>query len=119
MPKTGVLWLAWYFLLAWSGHICQGLAIGILGPTQPYLARIVGVARDSINLIWTGRGVGSCVATLLTGIIFKRFITKPGYKLCFLAGSVLISGGFIGLVPFIDTFGLLLVGKNNKQAGAE
>lgn len=113
MSKDGALWLVGYFLLAWSGHICQGLAIGILGPTQPYLARIVGVARDSINLIWTGRGLGSCVATILTGMIFKRFITIPGYKLCFLAASVFISGVSIGLVPFISTFGFLLVGKNN------
>ena len=53
------LWLATYFSLAWCGHICQGLAIGLLGPTQPYLARLVDVDKEQVNLIWTGRGVGS------------------------------------------------------------
>ena len=53
-------WLLTYFPVAWLGHACQvghvilrphfqnflivqGLAMGILGPTQPYLALMVSV----------------------------------------------------------------------------
>ena len=111
MTRADWAWLLVYFSLAWTGHICQGLAIGILGPTQPYLASIVGVAKEQINFIWTGRGVGSCVATLLTGMVFKRFVRRKWQKLGFLAASVLSSGVFIGLVPFVSSFGSLLVGK--------
>ena len=31
-------WILSYFPAAWSAHICQGLAMSILGPSQPYLA---------------------------------------------------------------------------------
>ena len=31
-------WLPAYLFSAWLGHFCQGLGMGILGPTQPYLA---------------------------------------------------------------------------------
>ena len=31
-------WFPAYLLSAWLGHFCQGLGMGILGPTQPYLA---------------------------------------------------------------------------------
>ena len=110
MSSSDWSWLLCYFCLAWTGHICQGLAIGILGPTQPYLAQLVGVAKEQINFIWTGRGLGSCVATLLTGMVFKRFITRKWQKLGFLAASVLSSGVFIGIVPFVSSFGLLLAG---------
>ena len=85
-------WILSYFPAAWSAHICQGLAMSILGPSQPYLAvsgrrtkqgkyftqslKIfqvkVGVAQQDINLIWTLLAGGSCVATVLTGFVFKR-----------------------------------------------
>ena len=32
----------------------------------------VGVAQQDINLIWTLLAGGSCVATVLTGFVFKR-----------------------------------------------
>ena len=32
------VWLSSYLPLAWAGHVCLGLAMGILGPTQPFLA---------------------------------------------------------------------------------
>ena len=96
--------------MAWTGHICQGLAIGILGPTQPCLAHIVGVPKEQVNFIWTGRGVGSCIATMLTGMVFKRLVRKKWQKLGFLAASVLSSGVFIGFVPFVSSFGVLLAG---------
>ena len=36
-------WLYVYLPVAWAGHLCLGLAIGVLGPLQPYLARQVGL----------------------------------------------------------------------------
>ena len=60
--NTDRAWLLTYFPAAWLGHVCQvshvssdesydhddhvctqGLAMGILGPTQPYLALMVAV----------------------------------------------------------------------------
>ena len=60
--STDRAWLLTYFPAAWLGHVCQvshvssdesydhddhvctqGLAMGILGPTQPYLALMVAV----------------------------------------------------------------------------
>ena len=82
--------------------------MGIFGPTQPYLAQAVGVPSQQINLIWTVRALGSCCATLLTGFIFKQFVRQRAHKLGFLAVCVLLTGIFISVVPWGDTFPLLL-----------
>ena len=104
-------WILTYFPVAWLAHICQGMSMGILGPVQPYLALMVGVSSSSINFIWTLRALGSCVATILTGIVFKTYVRQQFLKLLFLAGGVLLVGIFIGLVPFASSFYLLLTGK--------
>ena len=103
-------WLITYFPVAWTAHICQGLAMGIFGPTQPYLAQNVGVPSHQINLIWTLRAFGSCFATIITGMVFKSRIRSRNNKLLFLAVCVLLTGCFIGLVPWMHTFELLLTG---------
>ena len=33
-PAPDRRWLVCYFPAAWLGHICQGLATGVLGPSQ-------------------------------------------------------------------------------------
>eukprot|EP00092_Neocalanus_flemingeri_P035684 GFUD01038850.1.p1 GENE.GFUD01038850.1~~GFUD01038850.1.p1 ORF type:complete len:455 (-),score=72.17 GFUD01038850.1:48-1412(-) len=101
-------WLITYFPVAWTGHICQGLAMGIFGPTQPYLAQKVGVASQQINFIWTLRAFGSCFATVITGLVFKAYIKERSHKLAFLAVCVFLTGFFIGLVPWTSSFELLL-----------
>jgi len=101
-------WLLAYFPVAWTGHICQGLAMGIFGPTQPYLAQRVGVPSKQINLIWTLRAFGSCFATVLTGLVFKRYLRESWHKLVFLAVCVAFTGLFIALVPWTHSFQLLL-----------
>ena len=100
--------------------------MGILGPTQPYLALMVSVpvARfflsenrsklftiPRINFIWTLRALGSCLATLVTGAVFKSLVTRPGEKLTFLATCVLLTGLFMGLVPWASSFYILLTSK--------
>ena len=64
--------------------------MGILGPTQPYLAKQVfpgmnlwhsqftmeamvqvGVPNHQISFIWTGRALGDCMAAVITSVIFR------------------------------------------------
>ena len=104
-------WLVTYFPLAWAAHACQGLAMGLLGPLQPYLALKVGVTNSQINLIWTVRALGSCLATALTGFIFKRLVRTKSQKLTFLGGCVLLVGVFMSLVPLTQSFYLMLTSK--------
>ena len=33
-PAPDRRWLVCYFPAAWLGHVCQGLATGVLGPSQ-------------------------------------------------------------------------------------
>jgi MFS family permease len=64
-----------YFILvasSWLSNIGHGLAITVLGPTQPYLARNVGVGVDLINLVWTFGFLGYVVGSLIAGMVFKR-----------------------------------------------
>ena len=105
------LWLLTYFPVAWTAHICQGLCMGIFGPTQPYLAQHVGVPNQQINLIWTVRAFGSCFATVMTGFIFKDYVKERSHKLLFLALCIFFTGVFIVFVPWTSSFGILLTSK--------
>ena len=64
-----------------------------------------------INFIWTLRALGSCVSTLVTGAVFRSLVTRPGEKLTFLASCVLLTGLFMGLVPWASSFYGLLISK--------
>ena len=41
-PAPDRRWLVSYFPAAWLGHICQGLATGVLGPSQVSIRLIYG-----------------------------------------------------------------------------
>jgi len=82
--------------------------MGIFGPTQPYLAQKLGVTSQKINFIWTLRAFGSCFATVITGLVFKSVLRERWHKLLFLATCVLLTGLHIGLVPWTQSFELLL-----------
>ena len=44
------VWLSSYLPIAWAGHCCLGLAMGVLGPTQPYLAtQVNNLERKKTN----------------------------------------------------------------------
>jgi len=103
------LWVMTYFPVAWSAHICQGLCKGIFGPTQPYLAQNLGVQNKDINFIWTLGALGSCMATVFTGVIFKDYLKERNLKLLFLCVCVLLAGVFIATVPFVPSFSTLLL----------
>lgn len=108
MAEKEKTWLLSFFPLAWSGHICLGLALGVFGPTQPYLAQLVGVAPEEINLIWAGRSVGVCLTCVVTGHVFRHVATATWHKLTFLAFSQIVAGIFILLVPWTPNFTCLL-----------
>ena len=99
-----------YLCIAWFGHMCHGLSMSILGPAQPYLAQNVGVLNEQINFIWTGRGVGSCLAAVMTGLVFKSLLRKKWQKLIFLGAFILFAGAFVGFVPLISSFSILMPG---------
>ena len=109
MPETQ--WLVPFLPLAWCGHITLGLAVGILGPSQPYLASAVGTTTDKINLIWTWRSVGVCLVCVATSHIIKHLATATWQKITFLAASQLVAGIFVALVPFSTNFTVLLASE--------
>ena len=111
-----------------SPLVTQGLVMGILGPSQPYLAHMVGVGSKEINFIWTVLAGGSCLSTLGVGAVFKvrmiwvimmicvmslvqSRITQQWQKLVFLSALVGICGLFVNLVPHMNNFYILLLSK--------
>ena len=48
--SADTVWLSAYLPLAWAGHCCLGLAMGVLGPTQPYLAAQVNTLEKKLCL---------------------------------------------------------------------
>ena len=62
------------FLVAssWLCNIAHGLTITILGPTQIYLARNVGVNIDTINLVWSFGFLGYMAGSFAAGMAYKQ-----------------------------------------------
>jgi len=108
MDEKEKLFCRIFLPLAWSGHIGLGLALGIFGPTQPYLARNVGVSVDTINFIWTGRSIGFMVTSVLTAVVFKQYCRRTWQKMAFLAAAEVITGAFVFLTPWASSFPVLL-----------
>jgi len=108
MEEKEKLFCRIFLPLAWSGHIGLGLALGIFGPTQPYLARNVGVSVDTINFIWTGRSIGFMITSVLTAIVFKQYCRRTWQKMAFLAAAEVITGAFVFLTPWATSFPVLL-----------
>jgi len=94
--------------LAWAGHVGLGLALGIFGPTQPYLAQNVGVSVDTINFIWTGRSLGFMVTSVVTAMVFKQYCRQTWQKMVFLAAAEAVTGVFVLLTPWTTSFPSLL-----------
>merc|ERR1712226_1423832 len=104
MEEKEKLFCRIFLPLAWPGHIGLGLALGIFGPTQPYLARNVGVSVDTINFIWTGRSIGFMITSVLTAIVFKQYCRRTWQKMAFLAAAEVITG----TLAFVTVFGMSL-----------
>jgi len=106
--KESKKWFYAFLPLAWSGHIGLGLALGIFGPTQPYLAMNVGTSVDHINFIWTGRSIGFCLTSVVTAMVFKKYCTKTWQKMMFLAIAEIITGIFVICTPLAGSFPVLI-----------
>lgn len=65
-------WYSLYVVSSWLSNIGQGLMVAVVGPTQPYLAKNVGVNIDTINLVWSAGFAGYLVGSLATGFVYKR-----------------------------------------------
>ena len=131
-------WLPAYLFSAWLGHFCQGLGMGILGPTQPYLAAQVGETifaiffptsgggskpPDKFHLDWSSywQLFSRCPCKFhlqvdprthffrsLLSFSFSQYTKIPWQKLTFLASCLFVSGAFGFLVPFVSNFYLIL-----------
>ena len=101
-------WFSIFFPMAWLGHVGIGLALGVFGPTQPYLAKNVSTNVDTINFIWTGRSIGFAGAAIIAAFVFKKYFTSTRSKLTYLASAEVFTGVFIIVTPFIYNFPLLI-----------
>ena len=99
---------------------------------QPYLGLALPrpVSGPQTSLVWTVRALGSCLATLLTGAVFRWGIETPGTttrlvprsrvraqhtKMVFLSASVLLVGLSMALLPWAPSFNLLLLGRGGGE----
>ena len=101
-------WFFLFFPLAWCGHTGLGLALGVFGPTQPYIAKNVKTSVDTINFIWTGRSIGFCITAVVAALLFRKYLTNRSQKLCFLAFAEIVTGIFVMMTPFVYNFPLLI-----------
>ncbi|XP_023332152.1 sodium-dependent glucose transporter 1A isoform X2 [Eurytemora carolleeae] len=111
LDRDSSIWLSIYFPVSWLTQFGHGLVTTVVGPTQPYLARNTGVAIDTVNLVWTFGFIGFLLGSLLTGFIFKQFITSARGKLIFLFSSISLTGIFVVVLPLTSSFPLLVTGR--------
>ena len=85
------------------------MLVAIIGPTQPYLAKAIGEDISTINWIWTGRAIGVCITSIISGFIFKQYLIKKWMKLAFLGGVQIVSGLCISIIPWMPSLALLIL----------
>ena len=85
------------------------MLVAIIGPTQPYLARVIGEDISTINWMWTGRAIGVCITSIVCGFIFKQYLTKKWMKLGFLGLIQILSGLFIFMIPWMPSLPVLIL----------
>ena len=66
--------MACYVAASWLSNIGHGLVVTVVGPTQPYIAKNVGVEVDTINLLWSFGFFGFAVGAVAAGFLFKRLL---------------------------------------------
>ncbi len=108
MPLSQETKWCWVYVLAsCCANIGQGLVTTVVGPTQPYLAKNVGVDIDTINLVWTFGFAGYFIGAFLAGLVFKRFFSSAFGKVCFVGGTIMLSGALMCILPFVRNFAFL------------
>eukprot|EP00096_Caligus_rogercresseyi_P010433 TRINITY_DN3803_c0_g1_i1.p1 TRINITY_DN3803_c0_g1~~TRINITY_DN3803_c0_g1_i1.p1 ORF type:complete len:477 (+),score=108.72 TRINITY_DN3803_c0_g1_i1:145-1575(+) len=104
-------WTILYLISSWSNNMAQGIVTTIVGPTQPFLAKNIGVSLDVVNLAWTIQFIGYLVGSLLSGIVFKRYLTHQKAKLFYMGGLMAISGLSTVAIPFVVNFASMGVAR--------
>ena len=61
-----------YLASSWLSNIGQGLIVTVVGPSQPYIAKNVGVDIATINLLWSFQFFGFLLGSIASGFVFKR-----------------------------------------------
>ena len=72
--QSEIRWLACYLASSWLTNFGHGLVVTVVGPTQLYIAKNVGVEKDTINWLWTFGFFGFLVGAVVAGFVFKRYV---------------------------------------------
>ncbi|XP_040577207.1 sodium-dependent glucose transporter 1A isoform X1 [Lepeophtheirus salmonis] len=97
-------WTILYLISSWSNNMGQGIVTTIVGPTQPYLAKNIDVSVDVINLAWSIQFIGYLIGSLISGIIFKRYLRNSKAKLVYMGSLMCIAGLSTLVIPFLVNF---------------
>ncbi len=110
MPLTteGKKWCAAYITVSCLSSISNGATSTVVGPSQLYLAKNVGVDIDTINLMWTFGFVGFLLGALFTGMVFKQYMRSTMAKVGYVGGVLALTGVLMAAIPFATSFPLLL-----------
>jgi len=111
LDRESSIWMGIYFVVSWTTQFGHGMITTVVGPTQPYLAKNTGVAIDTVNFVWTFGFFGFLVGSLLTGFVYKKYITSARGKLTFLFINICLSGIFVIVLPFTTDFGMLVTAR--------
>ncbi len=87
LTKEGKTWCGIYVAISCFSNIGHGTLTTVLGPTQVYLAKNIGVDIDTINLVWTIGFIGFFIGAFGTGMVFKQFVRSPMGKVLYLQHS--------------------------------
>lgn len=90
--------------LYFASFLVIGLSLTMLGPALSDLRARSGAGIGGIGVLFVGQGIGYFVASVLGGRWYDRL---DGHRV--FAGSLLLLGGAMFLVPLFDTLGALFV----------
>jgi FHS family Na+ dependent glucose MFS transporter 1 len=93
----------WQTAVYCSAYVALGFLVGSLGPTILLLAQNVGQTRDGIGFLFSARGTGWVIGSILSGFGYKYV------KGHILLGVVLLAQAVICfIIPFLTNFWTLL-----------
>eukprot|EP00095_Tigriopus_kingsejongensis_P009984 maker-scaffold17_size721972-snap-gene-6.22 protein:Tk09984 transcript:maker-scaffold17_size721972-snap-gene-6.22-mRNA-1 annotation:"sodium-dependent glucose transporter 1" len=101
-------WMVAFVIVSNLSLIFSNALLTVLGPSQPFLAKQLDIDIDTITSIWTLSSISGICGGLLSSFTFKRYITRPFWKMMVFGVGTVLTSCLIVLLPYSTTFSYLV-----------
>lgn len=80
------------------------MSMSALGPSQPYLAFLVGVDVDIVNFVWSVSGISGIVIAVFIGVFYKKMQDSDKKKMALGCFCEVVAGIMTACIPNAQKF---------------